>query len=414
MVKFSFKPLLFMLSLIYIIQLIFGVFILFYFGKAMLQKNLEQKTSRVLSDITYKNGVWDMNKYNKDPYLIGTEPLYVFTTDGFILDRRATIQGFLDSSDFKRLLEYQNLQTISSLTGYTRRIYSKVIKNKNQDIGVVAVSYFDPKKEILDSIDTSLLKNAELLLSKIRVNNGVIDTSRIDERYISYNVSFIVVDKFNTILTKTTNVNSIGRIPNIIDPSYIKAQILSSPVGFKQDRVTKENFLTSTKLIKSNNTVIGVVVAGQSLKFISQIIKTYLIAFGIINILIVLIEYLFIYYYFKTRFLSLLEIKKPSRIYFDEKKCLLFIDKNSIEIPYATNQFYLLRTLFSNPSKRWETDELLDQFGELNLKLGVRKVYDTMININKKLASYLNEKLIINQNKTYHLNQNLPVIKSSK
>ena len=47
-------------------------------------------------------------------------------------------------------------------------------------------------------------------------------------------------------------------------------------------------------------------------------------------------------------------------IRFDHDKSHLIIDDQTLSISYASNQFYLLDALFSNPKKRWENDELLE------------------------------------------------------
>ena len=65
--------------------------------------------------------------------------------------------------------------------------------------------------------------------------------------------------------------------------------------------------------------------------------------------------------------------------------------------------------LFSKPTKRWETDELLDRFGEDPELENGRKVYDAMISVNKKVSKVIPLKLILNQNKTYQLNQEFSI-----
>lgn len=399
---------------IFVIQLIVGGAVVLNIGENQIKTSLSQKIDRIIQDLKYNNGNWNIRSYNNDPELLGTEPLYILTIDGFILDRRSPIKGFLDSSDFKHLLDYQRIQTLTSITGGTRRILSKVIQNKGQETGVITVSYFDPKPEIMKTIDSDLKKNVDLIASKIGVKNDSIDVSKIDEREISYDISFIVVDKFNIVLAKTTNVNSIGRIPNIIDPSYVKHQLAAPRFQNVRDSQTKKDFIVQTRpMTGPNNNIIGIIVVAESSEMLNSLLINYLLLYGIASFLILLGGYYLIYVIFKNGSAFNSYSKEPEKIWFDDKQCTLNVDQISIEIPYSTNQYYLLQALFSNPVKRWETDELLDRFGEIKYTK-TRKIYDAMVNINKRVIGYVQDKLIINQNKTYQLNQKLNIVKSSK
>lgn len=81
----------------------------------------------------------------------------------------------------------------------------------------------------------------------------------------------------------------------------------------------------------------------------------------------------------------------------------MLINDITIPVPYATNQYYFCVALFSNPSKRWESDELLKKFGEHDLTEW-HKVYDAMKTMNNRVTHIVSEKLFILKNKTYQIN----------
>lgn len=411
----SMKKIIFWAVLIYLLQLSIAAYILYFLGSTQLNKSLEKKTQRISEDLTYKNGTWDLDSYNNDPKLLGSYPLYLITQDGFVLDRRSTIHGFLDSSDYKRLLNYQKVQTISSVTGYTRRIYSRVIADKGKDLAVITVSYFNPKEEVLSLIDKELIQNADIIYSQLSIKNGTLDVSKIDQRKISYDTSYIIVDKYNTILSKTTNVNNIGRIPNFIDPSYVKNELNNISTRIISDNESDEKFIVISKpILDKDNAVLGIMIVGTSYNNFYNLLREFSVWYSLFSLVLFLITLFLLNNYFKRALRQNAKLSKLENLYFDDKQGKLIIDDKKISIPYATNQYYMLKTLFSNPNKRWETDELLDKFGELKGEEGARKIYDTMVNINRKVAGYLEDKLIITQNKTFQLNSGLPVKKTSK
>src|SRR5690348_26596 len=106
---------------------LFAVALLIIYGAAIwITKDLvHSETKLVLSDLSYKNGAWDMSKYDADPEIPGTYRLYLITKDGFVIDRWRPIAGFLDTSDFKQLLVYQQPQTVTTVAGQAWRLYSE-------------------------------------------------------------------------------------------------------------------------------------------------------------------------------------------------------------------------------------------------------------------------------------------------
>jgi DNA-binding response OmpR family regulator len=76
------------------------------------------------------------------------------------------------------------------------------------------------------------------------------------------------------------------------------------------------------------------------------------------------------------------------------------MNEQIIQIPYASNQYYIMTALFSNPKKRWEQDEILEKFGEVESEEGWRKVYDAHLAINRKVGF----KLIDYRDKLFRIN----------
>src|SRR5262249_13028513 len=162
--------------------------------------------------------------------------------------------------------------------------------------------------------------------------------------------------------------------------------------------ITNEKFLiTTTPIIDGSNTVIGVIVAGRSTQYISQILENFAIAEACLGLILVGIGSFITMIFIRSYAVKVKDIPvsiKPEvhHTSFDKKAGSIVLDHDEIVIPYATNQYYLCETLFSNPKKRWELDELLEKFGEQDLT-NWRKVYDAMVITNKKIAQYLDEKL---------------------
>ncbi len=99
---------------------------------------------------------------------------------------------------------------------------------------------------------------------------------------------------------------------------------------------------------------------------------------------------------------------KPQKlkIKFDEKESKINANGKQIKIPYAKNQYYLCKALFSKPKKRWENDELLEEFGiDIEGSKIKRQAYDAMIAINEKVEKAIDIRdLILYENKTFRLN----------
>jgi hypothetical protein len=238
--------------------------------------------------------------------------------------------------------------------------------------------------------------------------NGEINASSLDPRKVKFNIAFSIIDRYNTIIRRNENVNNIGRVPSFIDASYVKELLNSRRQQVIRDKDSGEAFLVLTEPLIKGNLVVGAVSVGENINYIYPVVLKYLLFQILVALALLAIAVKLIKTYQKTNQNIKNGLKMPSTIAFDDKASVLILDDNKIKIPYATNQFYFLKSIFSNSSKRWETDELLEKFGELEMKQGNwRKVYDTMVGINKKVENILPVKLVVNQDKTYQLNPEL-------
>lgn len=392
----------------FLAQLLVGSFLIYQIAIKQTTEALQQTAQRVREDIVYQNGKWDTKRYNADPNVPDTYPLYVLSADGFVIDRWKPLHGFLDTSDVKHLLAYRTPQTITTPTNQTWRMLSLPIIHNNETVGVITVSSFNPSVNTGD-IDDKLQGSAAIIASKIAFKNTTIDTSNLDPRDLSFDIAFQVVDAFNRIVTKNNNTNSIDRIPNYIDTSYI-GNIVDAPVRQIKDSMTGEDFLIVTMpIVDKNNFIVGIIVIGRSIAYITQILTNFVIAEALIGGVLVFLFSFLMHRNMKGYVAALRnevytpQKKRWSHISFDKKEGSLLFDDEEVVIPYATNQYYLCEALFSHPKKRWEIDELLEKFGEQDLS-NWRKVYDAMLIVNKKAGQMIDEKLIIARDKTYQLN----------
>ncbi|HSW97760.1 MAG TPA: hypothetical protein VLF89_08095 [Candidatus Saccharimonadales bacterium] len=409
------KKILGIYMLFFVIQLLVGSFLIYQVAINQTTDYLHQVTRRVQEDIVYKNGTWDTHRYIADPELPGTFPVYLLSADGFVIDRWKPVHGFLDTSDVRRLLSYQTPETVTTPTNQTWRIFSRPVMHNGEMLGIITVSYFNQQGNITE-IDQKLQESVAAIESKIHIQNNTIDTSNLDVRDITFGVAFQIVDKFNRIIIKNNNTNSIDQIPNYIDASYIGNAANESPVRQIQDTDTGEKFLLVTTPVFNGDGITGVIVIGRSVSYIYEILKNFLIIDGIMGLILALfflvfnVNFIRDYIAHKTS-AALIEIKKKhivDHIAFDKKSGTIILDDHEIHIPYATNQYYLCEALFSAPKKRWEVDALLEKFGEQDLT-NWRKVYDAMLIINKKVMPIIDNKLIVAQEKTYQIN---PVLAS--
>ncbi len=374
---------------------------------------------RVENGLVYKNGKWNTTLYTADPqtpHPSGSSgystPLYILTNDGFVIERNSPIPGLLDTSDFRHIMAFQTPQNLSITTNETWRIYSQPITYNKKNVGVIMTAYYNPEGSTLSSIDEKLQRTLNGLKSKITYKNGKIDVTKIDIRQIDYDVSFEVVNEFNKVLLNN------GRMPTYIDKSYIENEfkLTNKPRVVKTD--TTSYLIYSHEIRDEHNNPVGLILVGKSINYIHEIFIKYLIIILGITILLAII----LFYVLKNAVNNFLrsymlyyeqlqsEKPMPSSIMFNKQESYIDVDGEKTDIPYASNQYYLCDAFFSNPHKRWEQDELLDKFGEIEPEHHWRKVYDAAHAINKKLGI----KLIESKDRIFRINPEiLPLIKTA-
>jgi hypothetical protein len=356
-------------------------------------------SDRVQHDLEYKNGQWNVARYNSDPYTAYPNasspfPLYVMTKDGFVIERSHPISGLLDTSQFDQLLKFSEPEFIDTPTNERWRIFAKPIIRENKTWGVIAVSIYHPAEESLAQVDQKLHDNADLIDQQLEVHNNDIDGSKLDVRNIHYDVSFEVVNDFNKVI-----INE-GRTPTFIDKSYVKTELTMPGTRVIQDSVSKEEFLVySQPFFDEEKNSVGVITVAKSLSSINVVLQKFLFFIFIIDLVALVPACVF---WWKLKDMSDPEsvlAKPPKFVAFDKKTSVLTVNKNEISIPYASNQYEICTALFSLPQKKWEADELLEKFGEEINKDSNRKIYDAMLAVNKKVGF----QLIVYQDKRYSL-----------
>lgn len=364
-----------------------------------IKTSLAESSTQIRETLKYDNGKWDTTLYNANPLTPhptgssgASDPLYIITKDGFIIERNRPINGFLDSSDFKLLLGFNEPETIETITNEKWRVLSKPIIFDNETLGVIMAGYYNPSMESTAQIDPILEENLQQIRDKIKIEGEHIVTNPLDIRNSHYNVAFEVVSNFNKMLTNN------GRIPTFIDKSYLINEL--EALGTYQtvtDAKTKEPFLIYTTPINdSHGKIAGIIVGAKSVGSINNVLKDYVVISTILGLLFVLLTFL-------PRLTSKPKIAPLKSISFDRKSSAIKLNNDTIHIPYASNQYYLCEAIFSAPRKRWERDELMDKFGIKETSQGWRTIYDASLAINKKLSL----KLIHHQDKTFMMNPSL-------
>lgn len=370
---------------------------------------------RVERDISFDNGTWDLSKYDANSLIPDKFRLYVFSADGYIVDRWRPISGFMDLSDLKYLLNFQDPQTVRSVANQDWRIYSLPILNSSDNVlGVVTVAYHSTSEQNLAGVDQRLRDTAHAIMGNLLINGNQIDTSAIVRRDIPFDISFQVVDQFNHLLIYNSNANSMNRIPGFIDPSYVRAEMDNTHAKKVKAARGTTTYLVKSRTLTSGDQALGVVIAAQSIANLYRILLIYAVTSFLASLLLTGLSWRLLSKVVATTRQQTLQAvtnyQKP--LAFEEIKSIIFAKKNSllqingqeIKISYATNQYYLCLALFASPKKKWETDELIDKFGEEPSKNSWRKVYDTMAAINAKTAAIMEPKLILVSNKTYQIN----------
>jgi hypothetical protein len=399
---------------LFIIQLILGFTIIFRVSAKQTNDFLGRIIETANKELRYENGKWDTSHYDINPEIPGSYRLYVFNEDGFVIDRWRPIGGLLDTSEYKQLNTHLNkYNTFITVTDQKWRMFSLPITNTSrQAVGVIAIGKLISSNVDLDEIDENLEKIGQNLLKTVKTNGDELIIDNTITRLVPYDVSFQIVDQHNKIHLKSDSANSIDRLPNYIEPSYI-TNYLKQPAAFRiEDNKTGELFRVVTSPIKDKTgNAIGTIIVGRSIESVKNLLRIYVLLELLIGLPLFAAGLWLTARWTnqKNKFTkpakNLLDIHKLNVISFNKKESALYINDSLIPITYASNQYYLCLILFSAPKKKWELDEIQDKIGDPNTTW--RKTYDAMNSINKKTDKYLQSKLVVTNNKTFQINPKL-------
>lgn len=373
-----------------------------------LESGLETMINRIDKDLAYVDGRWDTSLYNADPltpYPNGSSgfanPLYIITSEGFIIERSQPIHGFLDTSDFNHLSAFNTPQTINTVTNESWRVVSEPILEGNSTVGVVMLSYYNPQQGSIDEIDKKMKESLHSIVQSLVVKNGRINTQHIDIRNIHYEYSFEIVDKYNNVLLNN------GRVPSYIDPSYFAKEIGNRSKRTILDSKTGREFAIVTKTLFSGNMPIGIIIAGEPIDALNNTLKKY-VYFSFVLGLLITIPLMIYTVFIMKKFLRTLEdgekektkLSLIRKIQFDKKRSILWVNDKQYPIPYASYQYHICSALLLQPKRQWEYDQLLEVLGDFGEQINTRKVYDAVHAINKRIHF----RLIEYKNKTFSVN----------
>lgn len=408
--------LLLLLSFCFIIFLIINYWYIQWISYNRITKNISRSMQQIAIDLEYKNGVLDATKYFQDSDTPVDKPLYILTSEGFVVERLNPIDGFLDTSQISYLNELTTAQTITTPANTTWRVVSKPIVINGKQEGSILTAYFDPKEDIKNEIDTQLQSVSEDLLSLLNFQDGILSAHKIKTRNIPYSIYFSIVDRFNKVIKED------GGPPAYIDRSFVARELTQRKSRVIKNAKTGESFFVlSQPVYDLNNNSVGVIIMAEPLTYLQEFFR-YQRNFSIVSALIVVIMSIFLLVYIFGReikkavqektdqLLREVSIKKylnPNSIIFDKKYSLLQCDSHSISIEYGSKQYDLCRSLFSFPKKRWELDEILEKNHMSDHDVNSRTFYDAMLRINNKVMSLIGIKLIMYENKTFRINPDL-------
>lgn len=320
----------------------------------------------------------------------------------------------MDLSRYSALDSYTTIQTLTTATNEKWRVYTEPLLIGEKAIGIIMVAVYNSQDRDLPQVDKHIHDVVAQIRLNLTISDEFIDTSKIDIRKIPFDTSFQIVSRFNKVLLQSQNSNSVSNIPSFIDRSYVDNQLKGDREKLVKDSETNEGYLTlTTPVLDNKQSVAGVIVVGESTSSAYRAATKFFLLSLLVNLLISAAAIILVNLYMKNRQknnpIKDKEKLLPKSIVFMKKSCKIFVDGELIDIPYASFQFYFCDSLFSKPKKRWEVDELLEIFGE---DFGVekwRKIYDTMVALNKKTSGMV-EKLFIVKDKRYFINPKLTSI----
>lgn len=367
----------------------------------------------VSKDFEYSNGTWNTNKYLSDTTTPSEIPLYIFSLDGFLIDRRNVISGFLDTSNFAYASSFTTPETIISPIGEKWRVFSYRIERDGQEKGVILLGYFDPVGRLEKDIDAVLLANAQMVDSQIMVASEVLDGTQIVDKDIDHNISFEVIDTFNR------SHKSISGPPAYIDKSYLQDALRRKDFAVVTDAGTQKKYMLYVQPILASGETVGIIAVGKGLNELNQILGNQLfLSFiaGLLSVFVFAVFTLFVYRHDIGKIIEerLAMLANPQyaavdRIAFDSSGNKIIINgTHVIDIPVDSYQHDICKLLFKNPKKQYDTLDLSDAMGELDEQKNVKRlVYDAVEAVNTKVKKLTGMKLISHTDKKYCINSTL-------
>ncbi|MEK7543360.1 MAG: hypothetical protein AAB557_00665 [Patescibacteria group bacterium] len=378
-----------------------------------LKQYLKNTASAVSQDFEYSKGTWNTNKYLSDTTTPSETPLYIFSLDGFLIDRRNVIVGLLDTSNFTYASSFTLPKTITSPIGEKWRVFSYRIERDGQEKGVILLGYFEPAGRLEKDIDAVLLANAQMVDSKITVTNEVLDATHILDTDVDHNISFEVIDPFNR------SHKSIGGPPAYIDKSYLQEVLTHKDFTVISDTGTQKKYMLLVQPILASGEMIGLVAVGKGLNELNQILGNQLLLSLIAGLLSVFVFAVFAIFIYRHDIGAIIEERLAmltypqcvvvDRIAFHPPENKIIINGiHGIDIPPDSYQHDICKLLFINPKKQFDTLDLSDAMGELDEQKNVKRlVYDAVEAVNIKVKKLIGMKLISHTDKKYCINPTL-------
>lgn len=378
-----------------------------------MKRYLKTTAASVSEDFAYSKGIWNTNAYLSDTTTPSEHPLYIFSLDGFLIDRMNVIGGFLDTSNFAYASSFMTPETIISPIGEHWRVFSYPVKRDGQDMGVILLGFFEPAGRSEKDLDAVLLANAQMVDRQITVTGGVLDGTQIVDKELEHNISFEIIDTFNR------SHKSIGGPPAHIDRSYLQDALKHEDFWVATDVWSQKKYLLYVQPILVDRKTVGIVAMGKELSQLDQMLGNLLllsIVAGVLSALAFAGFAIFIYRHDIRRVIEerLLTLSSPKyiaveRIAFDPQANAILVNSlQRIEIPPDSYQYDICTLLFKNPKKQYDTLDLSDAMGELDEQKNVKRlVYDAVEAVNAKVKKLTGMKLIFHTDKKYCINPTL-------
>lgn len=375
-----------------------------------IKEYLKSTASSVSQDFDYTNGKWNTNKYLSDPTTPSEVPLYIFSLDGFLIDRKNIIRGFLDTSNSDYASSFTTPKTIVSPIGEQWRVFSYKIERNGQEKGVIILGFFDPANRSEIDLDAALRADAQKLDSQITIADELLDATQIVDKEVDPNISFEVIDTFNR------SHKSIGGPPAYIDKSYLQDAFAHKDFTVVTDVTSQKKYMLHVQPIQASGETVGIVVVGKGLEQFDQILSNQLLLSVIAGLFSVFIFTLFTFIIYRHDIKDIVEerlsiLTNPQlvtveRIVFDLSVNKIIINgSHTIDIPSDSYQLDVCKLLFKNPQKKYDTLDFTEAIGELDEQKNVKRlVYDAVDAVNSKVKKLTGIKLISHANKTYFVN----------